>query len=284
LPYPPRRLGLFLLAHTLLAAAYPVLWIALVAAPRIVQTSIAQGSLSISLPPEHVAHWHLATGAILYVTLVIVTYTIDRAKRAESRLRESELAALRAQLQPHFLFNTMHSLLALVRSEAAAAAPALEQFTDLLRYTLSAHRLSDQVRFEEEWAFTERYLDLERLRLGDRLRVELDIDEEAHECLVPAFVLQPLVENAVRCAVAPRAEGGTIRIRARCIDDELALEVGDDGPGSSQPQPSSGAFGLGLRAARERVTSRYGARARFDVASVDEGFLVSIRLPVSSAV
>jgi LytS/YehU family sensor histidine kinase len=228
-------------------------------------------------------------GAMIYGVLAGVCYGVllhermreqeARAARATALQTEAELRALRAQLNPHFLFNTLHSLLALVRQDPRAAEEALEQFGDLLRYTLDTQKNGEVVPLGEELTFVENYLALESLRLGDRLRLDIRIEEGVREEQVPAFCLQPLVENAVRHAIAPRAAGGRLAVRAAREGRAVVLEVSDDGPGAS-PTELERAAGLGLRLVRERLAARYGDDAVLDVdTQPGHGFRVTIRLP-----
>lgn len=205
---------------------------------------------------------------------------VERADRARALQTEAELRSLRARLNPHFLFNTLHSLLALIRSDQAAAEMALEQFGDLMRYALQTQEEGrDRVRLAEEWQFVTDYLSLESLRLTSRLRARTDADPGALDVLVPAFILQPLVENAVRHAIAPRPEGGALRIEARLAGDRLRLLVDDDGPGATAAAIDA-SRGLGLRLVRQRLEAIYGGDARFEVRSMPgEGFRVAIDLP-----
>jgi signal transduction histidine kinase len=203
----------------------------------------------------------------------------ERAGRAEALRARAELAALRAQLNPHFLLNTLHSVLGLVVREPPTAQAALERLGDLLRYALRIHRDGvDAVGLREEWEFVASYLDLEKLRLGERLRVALEADEEAFACQVPPFCLQPLVENAVRHAVSPRADGGRIVVAARRTGEELQLRVEDDGPGMRGEPSSNG--GIGLRLVQDRLAFLYRGRARFQAESPAEGgFRVTVTVP-----
>ena len=195
------------------------------------------------------------------------------AARAEALAVDAQLRALRAQLNPHFLFNALHSLGALVRHDHARAEEALDRLGDLLRYALD-EGAGDTVAFADEWRFVRNYLALETLRLGPRLRVEVDLDDEALECRVPPFVLQPLVENAVRHAVAPRVEGGRVTISARVAGGTLVIGVLDDGPGATSEAAERGT-GLGLRALRERMA------ARLEIATAPgAGFRATVTLPV----
>jgi len=237
--------------------------------------------------------WECLMGVLIYGVLAGICYAIllharvreqeARVARAAALQTEAELRALRAQLNPHFLFNTLHSVLALVRHDPRAAEEALEQFGDLLRYTLDTQKKGEVVPLRDELDFVDNYLAIESLRLGDRLRLEIDVDDTARDQLVPAFCLQPLVENSIRHAIAPRAEGGSLSVRVRRSEDALLLEVADDGPGA-RPVDVDNANGLGLRLVRERLAAHYGSAAGFDVGPrPDGGFRVAIRLPIDGA-
>jgi len=204
------------------------------------------------------------------------------AAHAEAQAAQAQLRALRAQLNPHFLFNALHSLSALVRANPDAAEEALERLGEMLRYAL-ADAENEDVRLSDEWAFTRHYLALESLRLGSRLRLETRVDSEALSCVVPCFLLQPLVENAVRHGIATRTAGGSLYVGAELLGDDLLIHVRDDGPGTL-PERAQAARGIGLRALRERLASRYenGLGGQADVrveTSPGAGFAVSVRLP-----
>jgi LytS/YehU family sensor histidine kinase len=231
---------------------------------------------------------------MIYGVIASIAYVIQvashlreeqaRAERAETLRAMAELKAIRAQLNPHFLFNTLHSLMALIRHNPQAAEDALERFADMLRYTLKAGRedkTSDSdVLLSDEWNFVQNYLTMEKLRLGDRLRVETDIDPDSLRCAVPAFVLQPIVENAIKHAIAPNLRPGRLKIASRIEDSQLALEVRDDGPGATTESLESSS-GFGLRAVRQRLELRYGSLARFAIDTAPgKGVAVSIGLPV----
>jgi sensor histidine kinase YesM len=207
------------------------------------------------------------------------------------------MAALRAQLNPHFLFNTLHSVLGMVRRDPARAEAALEELGDLLHYAIRVHRDSiDWTALRHEWEFMETYLKLETMRLGDRLRISRDLDERALDRPVPTFCLQPLVENAVRHGIAPRAAGGTIAVAARLLGETLRLEVGNDGDGApradetrdgaSEPEPDrrrqGDGAGLGLRVLRDRLEVLYRGRARMAAGpTVEGGYSVLLTLPLA---
>lgn len=279
----------FLAVHALLSVAYAGLLTAEIAT-----------SIKLKAPPEMYARyvdealgWQLLYGMALYGLVVGISYAIQaarrlrdeekRAARAEALRVDAELRALRAQLDPHFLFNTLHSITALVRIDPAHGERALEQFAALLRYVLDVNReRSEEVPLEEELGFVRTYLALERLRLGDRLRVVEEIDPEALECLVLAFSLQPLVENAIRHGIAPRAGEGVLRLSANLVGDELVLEVADDGAGTDAARVAE-ASGLGLGAVRQRLETRWRDRARMDVVTAPRnGFLVRITVPAAT--
>jgi len=205
-----------------------------------------------------------------------------RALRAEMFRHRAELQVLRNQLNPHFLFNTLHSLQALVRLEPDRAEDALDQFGALMRFSLrSQNHGEDLVPLSEEWGFIQNYIELERLRLGDRLQCHADLDDDAMGALIPPLLLQPLVENAVRHAVAPRAKGGHIRLTAMLSGGTLHLEVTDNGPGCTQ-KTWQNAEGIGLENTRKRLATQFQGQARFAVTtSPGNGFKVKMVLPLS---
>jgi len=234
--------------------------------------------------------WQVLYSIVLYGLVVGISYALQaarrlrdeerRAARSEALRIDAELRALRAQLNPHFLFNTLHSITALVRIDPADGERALEQFGTLLRYVLDVNRnRSEEVPLEEELGFVRTYLALERLRLGDRLQVVEEIDPDALECLVLGFSLQPLVENAIRHGIAPRAGDGTLRIAADIVGDQLVLEVADDGAGADGARVAEAA-GVGLSAVRQRLETRWGTGARMEIVTAPHnGFLVRLTVP-----
>lgn len=241
-------------------------WIALVTLDGLLFEGVAGVRVPLRILP-----WRLFIDALVYAAVAGLAYAwrnaevgrelATRAARAETLRARAELQALRSQLDPHFLLNTLHAVMGLVRRDAAVAEEALERLGDLLRYALRVHRDEvDEVALREEWSFVRSYLDLERLRLGDRLRVSFDAEPSALDAFLPSFALQILVENAVRHAIAPRPEGGEISIVARRAGERLRIEVADDGPSKSGPEPAESA-GLGLRLLRERLAALYGAEA-----------------------
>jgi len=206
------------------------------------------------------------------------------AARAEAALVRAELANISGKLNPHFLFNTLNSLLILTRKDPAAAEQALLRFSRMMRYVLDTTRsATDRVALEDELAFVRDYLALESLRLGARLKVDWQIDPETLGDEIPPLTLQPLVENSIVHGIAPQIAGGTVRIesRRRADPDALALTVGDDGAGCRWPPLAGSAGGVGLSALRRRFELDFDGSALLQVRSAPgAGFQVEILIPL----
>jgi len=214
---------------------------------------------------------------LAYWTSIGVIHAIEYYR--ESRERELEatrlaLENLRAQLQPHFLFNTLQSISTLIHRDQPAADRVLTDLSDLLRLSLRSTG-SQEVPLREELGFLDRYLDIMRVRFGDRLVIVVEVDPEVKEALVPSLVLQPIVENAITHGMADRPDIGHVTVRARRNARSLFLEVSDDGPGISSGPPTNG---IGLANTRERVARLYGAPAHVETL-VNGGFTVRIEIP-----
>lgn len=199
-----------------------------------------------------------------------------REVELQRSLAEAQLTSLRLQLQPHFLFNALNTVSATMYDDPRRADTMLGELSELLRASLRAHR-SDQVSLREEVAIARRYVQLQHARFGDRLEVTFDIPEPCAAARVPVFVLQPLVENAVRHGRVERLGRGTIRVTARQAGDALTLEVWDDGDGTAPAHPGSG---LGLRATSERLRLLYGQAASCEAGPADGGWRVRLTLPL----
>ena len=236
------------------------------------------------------------TASVLIYALVVIgsqallNYEGRRAAEAsEARLKaqlaEARLRVLKMQLHPHFLFNTLHSINSLVTEDPAGASQMIARLGDFLRLTLE-HSERQLVTLGEEVEFLRCYLDIERVRFQDRLTVEFDIEPAAGSAEVPHLILQPIVENAIRHGVAPRAGPGHIRVAARRANGSLRLEVEDSGPGiaPAASTPAAGA-GVGLSNVRARLEQLYAGRHRFELANGDGGGLtVTLELPLGGAV
>ena len=213
-----------------------------------------------------------------------------RASRLEKELVSAQLSNLRNQLHPHFLFNALHSVGGLIRQrQDEVAVDTLSALGSLLRAALDQEQ-RQLVPLNEELDLVERYLDIERQRLGERLDVTTRVEAGASRAPVPSLLLLPLVENAIKYAVAPRPEGAAIEIAARREGDELVLEVSDDGPGFP-PEVRSDALDtdvervrIGLRNTRSRLAALYGAAARMETSNAPAGgAVVRIVLPLPRA-
>jgi len=290
LPWPERERGRFFSLHAAalfaFVAASTAGWLALVG----IDSLIFGGAFRIQ---PRIIPFRVVNDLLIYGTVAALGYAgrsaaaareqAARADRAEALRARAELETMRSQLQPHFILNTLHALLGLVHRDPAAAEEALETLGDLLRYSLRVQREGvDEVALRDEAAFVSSYLDVEKLRMGDRLKTRFDVPEDALESRVPTFSLQTLVENAVRHAVAPRPDGGSISIRAERGQGRLRIVVEDDGPGIAAGALHNG--GLGLRLLRERVAVLHAGAARLDVTSVPGGGARAVLdLPAESA-
>ncbi len=205
-----------------------------------------------------------------------------RSLRAEASAHQARLQALRYQLNPHFLFNALNGISTLVAEvRTREASDMIAQLSDFLRLTLEQDDASE-VTLAAEVDFVRRYLEIEQVRMGERLRVVIDVDADLLPAAVPALVLQPLVENAVKYAAAPRETGASIWVEARRDSGALVLSVSDDGPGMTSGDGVTG-FGVGLANVRARVEERYGADGRMEVgASPSGGVCVRLQFPLHS--
>jgi signal transduction histidine kinase len=236
--------------------------------------------------PFAIVLWELLINDLIHTALAAIGYAgynaralaeeRGRAARAEVLRARAELQLLRSQLHPHFVLNVLHAMLGLVRRDPARAEAALERLGELLRFGQWVHQTgSDWVPLSREWDFVKSYLDLERIRFGDRLRVTLDADDAALAVPVPPFALQPLVENAIVHAVAPRAGGGAVELSARRVNGSLRLAVRDDGPGAGADAIAASPR-MGLRLLRERLAALYDGRARLAFERPDGGGLRAV--------
>ena len=198
----------------------------------------------------------------------------------ETQLAQAHLQALKVQLQPHFLFNTLHAISSLMDEDVEQARRMLVRLGDLLRLTLEMQGVHE-VTLEQELECTDLYLDIERVRFPDNLQVELLVEPGTLDALVPNLILQPLVENAVRFGVAPRENGGRITITAKREEDVLHLQVKDDGPGQRTVESGKG---VGLTNVRTRLVQLYGWRQEVRASRSEAGgFAVELKLPFHTA-
>jgi two-component system LytT family sensor kinase len=205
-----------------------------------------------------------------------------RAERLQTRLAEAQFQALQRQLQPHFLFNTLHTISSLMRSDVDAADMMIDRLSELLRMSLRAQ--AQEVTVRQELDILQSYLGIEQTRFRDRLSVVIAVDPDLLDARVPHLLLQPLVENAVRHGIAPRARPGRIEIRAARRGDRLDLDVTDTGDGAPPDRLHALNDGVGLSNTRARLKHLYGDDHRFTFANRKEGgFQVSISIPYRTA-
>jgi len=193
-----------------------------------------------------------------------------RSAQLSAQLAQAQLQALRMQLHPHFLFNTLNSIAALIHKDPDAADRMTAQLSDLLRLTLDNIGVQE-VPLAEELEFLERYLEIERTRFSDRLAVRIEVAPETLDASTPYLILQPLVENAIRHGIAARATPGCVIVRAARNGGMLVLEVKDDGPGIQSVASSNN--GLGISSTRERLEKLYGDAHIFELSNAAEGGL-----------
>ena len=202
-----------------------------------------------------------------------------RAVRLEVDLAEAKLASLESRLRPHFLFNTLNTIAALIRDDPAAAETMLGQLSDLLRASLRADP-GAEIQLAEELHLVEQYLAIQRVRFNDRLSIGLRATDEAKQALVPQLILQPVVENAVRHGIAPRESGGSVWVSAERPDGRLRLIVEDDGVGMGNGPSANAGAGIGLGGLRSRLAHLYGSDHRVEVAPrLPSGTRVTIEIP-----
>jgi signal transduction histidine kinase len=211
---------------------------------------------------------------------------LARQAHAEQQATEAQLRLLQAQIEPHFLFNTLANVHALIEFEPAQAKAMLGAFTDYLRASLSTLR-RDAVPLAEELALAEAYLRVQQARMAGRLRYRIEADEAARQMPLPPLLLQPLVENAVLHGVEPQLDGGTVTVRARLEGGRLVLQVQDDGPGPDAPRRHAGGGagnGIALANVRERLLQRHGDAASLIVARAPTaGTVATLTLPADAA-
>lgn len=199
-----------------------------------------------------------------------------KAAELEARLAGAKLEALRMQLNPHFLFNTLNAISTLVHKDPGAADEMIANLSELLRATLDNNR--QEISLRQELEFLDRYLEIQQARFGERLRIEKEVDAAALGARVPTLILQPLVENAIRHGIEPQAAAGLVQIRACLEAGRLRLRVHDNGGGGRKPAKDSP--GIGLANTRARLQTLYGTDARLTLTSTsDAGFTVEMEIP-----
>jgi hypothetical protein len=242
-------------------------------------------------PEEFMVHFHGVLGSF-YILLCWsglyfgIKYYQQLQEQTEQTLKataaahQAQLMALRYQLNPHFLFNTLNAISTLILDrDNETANLSVTRLSDFLRYSLDNDPMK-RVTLRQELEALDLYLEIEKVRFGERLTVQREIESRALDGLVPSLILQPLIENAVKYAVTPREEGGKIRISAKVHHGELMIAVADDGPGLGNGTSKHKSSGVGLKNTRERLKQLHGERQALTLAPNDpHGLVITINLP-----
>jgi signal transduction histidine kinase len=274
-----RAIPVHLLAGTVISAAW--------AAFHIVLDAYVSGSLAKfqwgNLP--RVIFVNLDRELLVYWIIVVISHATDyyqRYREGELRASQAQLQALKMQLHPHFLFNALHSISALVHADPDAADKMIARLGDFLRLTLDS-AAAQEVPLRQELEFLNCYLDIERTRFRDRLTTQIEADPQVLDCVVPNLILQPIVENAIRHGVSQRAAHGHVEVRATRVGQTLRLEVRDNGRGLPVDAEANRAKqgGVGLANTRARLQQLYGGSYRFELSNAPEGgAIVILELPL----
>jgi two-component sensor histidine kinase len=253
------------------------------------------GEIGLLPPPRWTRFLTLATSRMqftvpIYLCIVCVCWVINHFQEAseqqhrtlelESRLTEANLQALKMQLQPHFLFNTLNAISSLIREDPTAADDMIGSLSQFLRTTLEVSS-KNELPLSRELEFVDLYLQIQQARFGSRLRIQREMDPQSVDALVPPLILQPLVENAIRYGVEPREAGGTVTLRILPIGGMLHLEICDDGEGFKGGQLLGARNGVGLSNTKARLQELYGENHQFKlVANQPAGACVIIEIPI----
>jgi two-component system LytT family sensor kinase len=240
--------------------------------------NVVRAQVSLNLPSDLLRYWLIAAvyHAIAYAR-ELRRRDVTQARLAQT-LAEARLENLEARLQPHFLFNALNTIAALIRKNPPAAAAMVGQLSELLRAALSAET-GRQVTLAAELRLLDQYMAIQRTRFSDRLIFSVHATPEALGAYVPQMILQPIVENAVRHGIGPREGPGTIAVEAARQGGALRLLVRDDGVGYGNASPGLRGNGVGLRATRARLAHLYGDECVFDIRAASPGTIVTIEIP-----
>ena len=283
-------LGRLLLASLALSAAhcavYQMAYPLLMGIPRALsaQLAVLPQQLPLSFPTHFVTFWAIV-GSTWMVTYTNLSRERDlRASQLETRLASARLEALKMQLHPHFLFNTLNSILPLVFRDHEAASRTVVRLADLLRLSLQ-NETSDLLPLRKEIELLQVYLEIQQTRFQDRLTVELDVAPDLGDALVPNLILQPLVENAIKHGIAARPGAGRVEVRVRRLgSSRLVLVVRDDGPGPPEGGRRGGGEGVGLRNTRDRLELLFADDHEFSFRGIPgRGCEVALSIPLSFA-
>lgn len=275
------------LASTMLLACYSI-----ALAWRWLQNYLYYDWVKNSWQPEHMMDYVSGVMGSFYILLCWsglyfgIKYYQQLQEQTEQTLKataaahQAQLKMLRYQLNPHFLFNTLNAISTLILDGANETAnKAVSRLSDFLRYTLDNDPMS-RVTLGSELGAIELYLEIEKVRFGDRLVIDQTIESPAEKALVPSLILQPLIENAIKYAISPSEDGGTLKIVARVQHDVLVIQISDTGPGLGNGKSNQKSCGVGLKNTRERLQQLYGDAQAFTLASNEpSGLMITINLP-----
>jgi signal transduction histidine kinase len=264
-----------------------------VSADRVVHSLVGEAGSSWQVQAQRMFFLNFDWEMMTYWAIVGLSHSLryhyeaqDRALRAsqlETRLVEAQLQSLQRQLQPHFLFNTLNTISALMHRDVDAADNMIARLSDLLRLALQTVGIQE-VALKQELDFLAKYLEIEQTRFRDRLTVKFDIEPHTLDALVPNLILQPLVENSIKHGIGPRPMPGRIEIRSRRVGGFVELEVRDNGVGLSEVRLSDFNRGVGLANTRSRLQHLYGSNHRFEFRQpADGGLSVVIAIPMAEA-
>jgi len=276
-----------LLVHLGASAVFSLGWMLLRA--LVEQWESRGGPISFAAAFSHALVATFVFNLLVYWVVISVSHTVNyyrkyqeremRAASLEKSLSEAKLQALQMQLNPHFLFNTLHAISSLVHKDAEAADRMISRLSDLLRYTLES-TAEHEVPLEQELQVLDRYLEIEQTRFGARLSVEKKIAPDTLMVLVPNLILQPLVENAIKHGIEPHSRPGLIQISAQRRDQSLILEIRDNGKGLKEPKRER----VGISNTRERLQQLYPSAHCFELISApQEGLIVRLEIPWRTA-
>jgi two-component system, LytTR family, sensor histidine kinase AlgZ len=285
---PPRASGALKLGLNVLGAALAS-GLLLVVAGKGIALSLTRWWPHVDVRFSSLLPLVFAVGTLMYLLATALHYvllSVEESQQAATRenealvlAREAELRALRAQINPHFLFNSLNSISALTTVDAARARDMCILLSDFLRKTLSAGD-QDTIPLAEEVALIRTYLAVEQIRFGARLSFDIDVEESCNRCLLPPLLLQPLIENAIKHGISGLTEGGVIGVRARANERFLRLTVENNFDTGYRALRRSG---IGLANVRSRLEARYDGDARMDAGAQDDRYRVEIVMPVSVA-
>jgi len=237
--------------------------------------------VSFSLLATYGTYFYFKLKDRLQTTAVQLKERELHAERLEKLKAAAELSALQSRIQPHFLFNTLNSIAALIREDPSLAEATTEKLAELFRHVLDSNR-REYITLGEEMSIIQQYLEIEKLRLGERLRFRIDMDAILENLQVPGLIIQPLVENSIKHGIAPLEEGGEILVSAKSNDATCLIAVQDSGAGC---EPSQTNGGYGLQNIRERLKNLYRDTAHFTMtSSLGNGTRVEIILPMAARV